>query len=150
MRPLTILSRLGENSGYGNDEIVFFDRYDEKAVKNIRHFLLINEGFKLMYEPWGWKNEWYVDLVKINWHNENTVEFIDQYIDIIIEGNGPTYRIIDFEDYANAIINKKITVDEIKHQFIQIQNFLDGYLHRGKIFPPKIICELMNTEKIQL
>ena len=139
LKSIQIISRLGEINGYCNEEIAYFDKYDDKALKIVRHFILLNEGMKLMFEPWGWKNEWYIDLIKIKWNDENTLEFIDQYIDIIVEGNGPTYRIIDFEDYANAIIENKISTEEIKAQFIQIQNFLDNYLHRGKIFPPKSI-----------
>jgi hypothetical protein len=56
MKTIKILSRLGENTGYCNNDIAFFDKFDDKAFKNVRHFLLINEGIKLMFEPWGWKN----------------------------------------------------------------------------------------------
>jgi predicted RNA-binding protein associated with RNAse of E/G family len=152
MKTIKILSRLGENTGYCNNDIAFFDKYDDKAFKNIRHFLLINEGIKLMFEPWGWKNEWYIDLIQIIWHNENTLEYIDKYIDIVIEGNGPTYRIFDFDDYADAIIDKKISLEEIKEHFVQIQNFLDNYIHNGKIFPPEKIKKFMiieNNKNIQ-
>jgi hypothetical protein len=50
-----IKSRLGEIEGFANEEIAYFDKYDPKAGKVIRHFILLDENIKLMYEPWGWK-----------------------------------------------------------------------------------------------
>jgi hypothetical protein len=147
LKPVTIISRLGQIEGVGNDEIVYFDTFDDEANKKIRHFILLNEGIKLMYEPWGWKNEWYADLIKVERHNEHMVELFDMYIDIIIEGNGPTYRIIDLEEYADAVTGGNIPLNEIKPHFIQLQLFLDNYLHRGRVFPPKLIKDLMEDNE---
>jgi predicted RNA-binding protein associated with RNAse of E/G family len=143
MKPIKIISRLGEINGYGNDEVVFFDRFDEKSNKDTRHFVLMNEGIKLMYEPWGWKDEWYADLIHIGKYNEDTIELKYMYIDVVIEGNGPTYRIIDLEEYADAVNQGIISLKDLRKQFIQLQLFLDNYLHRGKEFPPKVIIDLM-------
>jgi len=143
LKSITILSRLGKYEGLRNEEIAFFDRFDDEANKKIRHYILLNEGIKLMFEPWGWKNEWYADLIKIEMHNEHTIELTDMYIDVIIEGHGPTYRIIDIEEYADALISGNIILSDIKTHFIQLQQFLDNYLHRGKVFPPKLIRDLM-------
>ncbi len=63
MRPVIIRSRLGEFQGEANNGIAIFDRTDSKSGKLVRHFILLDYGVKLMYEPWGWVNEWYADIV---------------------------------------------------------------------------------------
>ncbi|CAG7625419.1 DUF402 domain-containing protein [Paenibacillus allorhizosphaerae] len=145
MEPITIESRLGTMKGYGNDEIVYFDRFDPKSDKEIRHFILMNEGVKIMFEPFGWKNEWYVDLIKIERCDENTISLEDMYIDVIVEGNGPTYRIVDLDEYADGVLEGKVSLTEMKTQMLQIQTFLIKYIHKGKEFPPEIIKDLMRN-----
>ena len=139
MKNIKIESRLGTIEGYGNDEIVYFDRFDVKSDKVIRHFILMNEGVKIMFEPYGWKNEWYVDLIKIKQCEDDTLELADMYIDIIVEGNGPRYRIVDLEEYAEGVFEGKITLMEMKNQMLQVQKFLNKYLHHENGFPPEII-----------
>lgn len=69
-----------------------------------------------MYERWGWKEEWYVDLVKIEKINGTLIKLTYLFIDVIIEGNGPTYRIIDLDEYAEAI-NKGNSVTRCESSF---------------------------------
>ncbi|MEK5057290.1 hypothetical protein BK126_16790 [Paenibacillus sp. FSL H7-0326] len=141
MKPLTVISRLGEFQGYGTSEVAFFDRYDELSRKVIRHYILILEGVKIMHEPWGWANEWYVDLIDIKLNDAEMV-LTDLYIDIVVEGNGPTYRLIDLEEYADAVSQGLIDMKDMNKHLTQVQMFLENYLHRGKVFPPKQIEEL--------
>jgi predicted RNA-binding protein associated with RNAse of E/G family len=144
MRPVTIRSRLGESQGEANDEIVIFDRYDLRSKKLVRHFILLEYGVKLMFEPFGWKNEWYADIVRTTFPDEETIEIYDQLIDIVVEGNGPTYRAIDFDDLAERVEANTISSREIGEILRKLQRFLDDHLHRGKDFPPTIIIPHMN------
>ena len=139
MRKIRIHSRLGELPGLANDRVAIFDLFDPKAERIVRHFVLIHEATKLMFEPWDWKNKWYVDLVDVRWVDENTLLLKDLYLDIIVEGNGPTYRIIDLDDLADALMNQKISVEAIHAPLWRLQQFLDNHLHDGKDFPPAII-----------
>ncbi|MCM3781521.1 DUF402 domain-containing protein [Neobacillus mesonae] len=143
MNPITVVSRLGKIQGYEVNGIVYFDRFDDLSRKVIRHYILVNEGVKLMYEPWGWINEWYVDLVEIKKISDHEIELTDLYIDIVVEGNGPTYRLIDLEEYADAVTEGQIDIQEMNKQLKQVQTFLENYLHRGKVFPPEQVRQLM-------
>ncbi|MFD1134449.1 DUF402 domain-containing protein [Paenibacillus urinalis] len=142
MKTFTVISRLGEFQGYGTSEVVFFDRYDELSQKVIRHYILMHEGVKIMHEPFGWTNEWYVDLVDIKMNNDGEIKLTDLYIDIVVEGKGPTYRLIDLEEYADAVSQGLIDIKDTNKHLTQVQMFLEKYLHRGKVFPPKQIEEL--------
>jgi len=143
MHPITIVSRLGKINGMSNEQIVYFDSYDQKSSKNIRHFILIEESIKLMYEPWGWKDQWYVDLIKIETISQNEIHIKDMYIDIIVQGNGPTYKIIDFDDFSDALVKGLININDIEFTLKKLQNFLDHHLHDCRDFPPTIIKQYL-------
>lgn len=139
MNSIKINSRLGEIDGFANENVAYFDCHDSKAEKTIRHFILLNENIKLMYEPWGWKDKWYADLINIEYVNNSEIKVTDLYIDIIIEGNGPTYRMIDFEDVVKALMNNEIEPEQLQKPFKKLQEFLDNHLHNEKDFPPTVI-----------
>jgi len=140
LRAVTILSRLGELYGYRNEEIAYFDLYDVQAGKGIRHFILLNYNVKFMYEPWGWvKKEWYVDLVAIEYSEDDKIRLTDLYLDLYIEENGPTYRMVDLNDLAVALVNNEVNVHDLKEPLINLQRFLDDHLHGSKNFPPEAI-----------
>ncbi len=136
LRKITIRSRVGEFPGLTDEHIAIFDRFDSKSDHVVRHFILLMEAAKLMYEPWGWKDRWYIDLVDVRWIDAHTLELDDLYVDVIVEGNGPTYRIIDLEEMADAFIEKKISVEAMHAPLHRLQRFLDKHLHGGKDFPP--------------
>jgi hypothetical protein len=54
MREITIQSRLGEITGFRNEDIAYFDLYHAKVGKDVRHFVLLKLNIKLMYEPYDW------------------------------------------------------------------------------------------------
>lgn len=143
MRSITITSRLGEFAGRANDMVALFDKYDDKAGKDIRHYILLKECIKLMYEPWGWENTWYADLIQINQIDNFKIEIIDLCLDIVIEGHGPTYRMIDFDDLADALTDGRIQPTELKGPLYKLQRFLDDHLHGLKDFPPSCIKPFM-------
>ena len=146
MRAIKIISRLGEIDGFTDENIAYFDLYDSKAGKVIRHFILLDKYIKLMYEPWGWKDEWYADLINIEYINSSEIKITDLYIDIVIDGNGPTYRMIDFEDVVKALINGEIKAVDLEKPFMKLQEFLDNHLHKGLDFPPAVIKSFLFTQ----
>lgn len=144
MRNITIRSRLGELPGQANEEVAVFDRFDPKAGRVVRHFVLLGESVKLMHEPWGWKDRWYVDLVQIRWAGPDTLELEDLYLDVIVEGSGPTYRMIDIEELADALQSGAVSVETLHEPLRCLQRFLDDHLHGGKDFPPRVIREFIS------
>jgi len=71
-----------------------------------RVFWLLDEGVQLIYEPFGWIDEWYVDVVCIQARRDDgqlTYHVTDEYADIIVEGMGPAYRMIDLDQLADAM-----------------------------------------------
>ena len=98
-----------------------------------------------MYEPWGWlKKEWYADFIAIEHLSEDKISLRDLYLDIYIEENGPTYRMVDFNDLAEALINNEVSAKELEEPLKNLQRFLDDHLHKGKDFPPEMIRAYMH------
>ena len=139
LRPIKIRSRLGEFQGLTDEQVAIFDRLDPKAHHVVRHYILLHEAAKLMYEPWGWKERWYIDVVQIEWLDADMLKLDDLYLDIIVEGNGPTYRLIDIEELADALLNRQVSIEVLHAPLHGLQRFLDNHLHGGKDFPPAAI-----------
>jgi predicted RNA-binding protein associated with RNAse of E/G family len=148
LRLVTIRSRLGDFTGLANADAAIFDRFDPKAGRVVRHYILLNESVKLMFEPWGWVNQWYVDLVSIRWIAADTLELADLYIDVIVEGSGPVYRLIDLEEFADALRDGKISAEDMNTPLHALQRFLDDHLHGGKDFPPAAIRPMMALPRL--
>ncbi len=142
MRRIMIRSRLGEFTGLTHETVAIFDRFDPKGDRVVRHFILLEEAAKLMYQPWGWKNQWYIDMVDLRWVDENTLELEDLFLDVIVENNGPTYRAIDLDELADALANHQVSIAMISGALHRFQTFLDNHLHGGKDFPPAVFQPL--------
>jgi hypothetical protein len=102
-----------------------------------------------MYEPWrlkgsGWRNHWYIDLIRINWLSDSSIEVVDLYVDIWVKGIGPTYEMLDLHELADALAVGKVGVEELKEPLCCLQKFLDNHLNFGaKDFPPQCIRPFM-------
>ena len=46
---------------------------------------------------------------------------------------------IDFDDFADALVIGRININELEIPLKNLQIFLDNHLHDGKDFPPSII-----------
>lgn len=141
--PVVVGSRLGAFDGYANGNVAYFDREDAQAGKVVRHFVLLEESVKLMFEPWGLENEWYVDIVRIHWSTRSELILTDLYLDVIVEGRGPVYRAIDLDDLADAIQRPTIDLSDAAFALRTLQRFLDSHIHRTNDFPPKCIRQLL-------
>lgn len=143
LRNITIRSRLGEYPGFTDEQVAVFDRFSASAGRVVRHYVLLDESTKLMYEPWDWKERWYIDLVAVRWADADTLELDDLYLDVIVEGSGPTYRMIDLEELADALASGEVSVETMHAPMQRLQRFLDDHLHGGKDFPPAAIRDYM-------
>ena len=139
LKSVIIRSRLGESAGQTDGRVAFFDRADGTTGKPIRHFVLLDHGVKLMYEPWGWENQWYADIVRVDRVGDDVIELTDLYVDVVIEGCGPTYRVIDLDDVADAVASGAVGREDLAGALRCLQRFLDDHLHHGKDFPPRCI-----------
>ena len=104
-----------------------------------RVFWLLDEGVQLIYEPFGWIDEWYVDVVCIQARRDDgqlVYHVTDEYADIIVEGMGPAYRMIDLDQLADAMSAASIDTARAAEALRCAQCFVDRYLHRGGPFPP--------------
>ncbi len=107
-----------------------------------RLFWLLDHGVQLIYEPFGWVNAWYVDLVAITRSTQQGQEWYqvrDMDIDIVVEGMGPTYRLVDLEEFGSSLVAGELTLAEAQDVLTRTQIFLDAFLHRGAPWPPPII-----------
>ena len=105
--------------------------------------MLLEECVQLVYDPY-WlskkgasQKQWYVDLVYVEWPTAAVLNITDLYLDIIIEENGPTYRMIDFDDLAVALLDEQVAIPKLSQALQGLQVFLDSHLHFAKDFPPK-------------
>lgn len=109
-----------------------------------RYFWLLDEGVQLVYEPFGWAKEWYVDIVSFETLPPPEcfpgypvmTRVHDRWIDVVVEGMGPTYRVVDLDELAAAMSNGDIPVAVAAEALATAQRFVDVNLHRGAPFPP--------------
>lgn len=124
--------------------VLMRDELDSRHTGLRRVFWLLDEGVQLIYEPFGWTGEWYVDAVRIEARRDGgqlTYHVTDEYADIIVEGMGPTYRVIDLDQLADAMSAGSIDPAQAAVALRRVQRFADLYLHRGGPFPPPQIRE---------
>jgi hypothetical protein len=113
-----------------------------------RYYWLLDEGVQLVYEPFGWRGEWYVDVVSFapRADPEPTYRVTDRYIDLVVEGMGPTYRMLDLDELAEAVAAGALDAPEAGRALVNAQRFVDNYLHRGAPFPPPQIRPHFSAE----
>jgi hypothetical protein len=124
------------------------DHYHRHAGPR-RWFWLVDEGVQLVYEPFGWSDEWYVDIVRFETRAAGArpgYRVIDEYVDVVVEGSGPTYRMIDLDELADALTAGETTADRAAEALRCAQRFVDRYLHRGAPFPPVQIREFFSAD----
>lgn len=104
-----------------------------------RYFWLLDLGVQLVYEPFGWTDEWYVDVVFVDQEARDdsfAYRIADAYVDLVIEGMGPTYRMLDLDELGAALLAGQVDASGAADALTRAQRFVDTYLHRGAPFPP--------------
>lgn len=91
---------------------------------------------------------WYVDLVHVT-DREDTIITRDLYIDVMVPTDGRHQRMLDLDEYADAIEAGSLPVDIAVDGLRRWQAFLDRHLHADRDprehwtdFPPRAIEEL--------
>ena len=91
---------------------------------------------------------WYVDLVHVT-TEQNTITVRDLYLDVMVPTDGRHQRLLDLDDYADAIENGHLDIHTAVDGLRRWQRFLDTHLHaardprdRWTDFPPRRLREL--------
>jgi hypothetical protein len=113
-----------------------------------RVFVLLDVGVQLSNPPY-WRDEraacWYVDLVGVA-RAGDTFTVHDLYIDVIIATDGRPYRMLDLDEFAEAIRDGALALPVAIDALARWQRFLDRYVHADRFpasgwtdFPPAAI-----------
>jgi len=105
------------------------------------------DGSMVEVEPRG-RGSWYVDLVTVE-AQRGRYTFRDLYIDAIVPTDGRPYRMLDMDEYADAMRDGTLTLEAAIDGLRRWQHFLDRYLHADRWpteawsdFPPEAIRHL--------
>jgi Protein of unknown function (DUF402) len=92
---------------------------------------------------------WYVDLVTVE-QREDRYIFRDLFIDVVVPMDGRHYRMLDLDEFADAIDNGSLRVEQATDALRRWQRFLDRHLHAERApvtnwtdFPPAAILPLL-------
>lgn len=96
---------------------------------------------------------WYVDLVHVT-ENEDGYVVRDLYVDAIVPLDGRHYRMLDLDEFADAIASRLLSRADAVDGLRRWQRFLDRHLHAEREattswtdFPPAEIRPLMAVRK---
>ena len=81
---------------------------------------------------------WYIHVVDADEAEPGVWVIEDRELDIVVEGDLHTYRVIDLDDFGQAMSQGRISLPDARRILERTQQFLDAYLHQGK-FPPEEI-----------
>ena len=96
---------------------------------------------------------WYVDLVTVEQHGDSYV-IRDLYIDVMVPMDGRHYRMLDLDEFADAIDDGSLSVEQGTDALRHWQRFLDRHLHAERApvgnwsdFPPAAILPLLELRQ---
>jgi hypothetical protein len=105
------------------------------------------DGTVFEVDPRG-RDSWYVDLVTVEAQGDRYI-FRDLYIDVIVPTDGRHYRLLDLDEYAEAMRDGTVPLDAAIDGLRRWQRFLDRHLHAERWppaawpdFPPRSIRTL--------
>lgn len=132
-----------------------------------RTFVLLDVGVSFSNPPWArvlnpggsiadrsreGEDAWYVDLVTIE-HDGSRFTIRDLYLDVLVPLDGRHYRMLDLDEYADAMADGSLTLEDAVDGLKRWQLFLDRYLHRERWpesdwtdFPPRAIRPLQEFQ----
>jgi Protein of unknown function (DUF402) len=116
-----------------------------------RVYVLLDLGIQLSNPPQLHGDDaacWYIDLVSVT-HRGGRFQVWDQYIDVIVPTDGRPYRMLDLDEFADAVRDGALSLDEALDGLRRWQRFLDRHLHTQRLpttgwtdFPPAAIATL--------
>jgi len=105
------------------------------------------DGSVFEVDPKG-ADSWYVDLVTVDVQGDRYT-FRDLYIDVIIPTDGRHHRMLDLDEFADAMAEGTLSLEDAIDGLRRWQRFLDRYLHADRWpqaewsdFPPASIRSL--------
>ena len=161
MQPVRVVTRVGVFDGTSDGHVVHFDGpvflSDHDAALQ-RNYLLVNEGVKLT-RPARWDDDWragawYVDVVECFVQGVHVVVF-DRYIDFIVPPTASMYRLLDLDEFGDALSEGAVSLDAAARALRSAQAFVDTYLHRRgeaqggswKDFPPASVTPYLQDNR---
>lgn len=91
------------------------------------------DGSLVEVDPDG-RDSWYVDLVTVDVQGGRYI-FRDLYIDVIVPTDGRPYRTLDLDEYADAMADGTLSLEDAIDGLRRWQRFLDRHLHADR-WPP--------------
>ena len=105
------------------------------------------DGASVEVDPRG-RDSWYVDLVMVDVQGDRYT-FRDLYIDLIVPTDGRHYRLLDLDEYADAMADGTLSLEDAIDGLRRWQQFLNRYIHADRWppaawsdFPPQSIRRL--------
>ena len=74
------------------------------------------------------RDTWYVDLVTIE-EDGNRYTCRDLYIDVMVPMDGRHHRMLDLDEFANAVDDGSLGIEQATDALRRWQRFLDRHLH---------------------
>lgn len=111
-------------------------------------FVCPEESTMITTAPWGedvpanWA--YLVHMVDARRTGADSWEVHDRELDIVIEHNCQTYRMIDLDDLAESIETGSMDTATACRMLRAAQVFVDEYLHGGGKFPSKKLANVIN------
>ena len=141
-------------TGHRDGDVIVYDWGFswEGTDREQRSFILLDTGFQInqpVIFPENQRGWWYCDLVRIITEGD-VVHVYDAWIDVIVGPPDHPYRVLDLDEYADAIaagdIDTAAGIDGLR----RTQTFLDRHLNRRHDtrrdcwpdFPPRAIAAL--------
>lgn len=144
-------------TGVRHDDVVGFrwgETVDDRELEQLS-FVLLDDGFVIAQPvgfraaPQGW---WYCDLVALEVASEQ-VTVRDLFIDVIVGPPGQAVRVLDLDDYADAMTSGALSLAQAADGLARTQAFLDRRLnHAGDAdaswpdFPPREVSVLRGAD----
>ena len=161
VQPVRVVTRVGVFDGHSDGEVVHFDGLvflSDQVVALQRNYLIVSEGVKLT-RPARWDDDWrsgawYVDVVECIVQGSQVVVF-DRYIDFIVPASASPYRVLDLDEFGEALSQGAVSLEAAARALRSAQSFVDTYLHRRgqaqggswRDFPPASVVPYLQDNR---
>jgi len=162
-------ARIGQVVAYDFDLPPSFEPWPDRTLRE-RIFVLLDLGVSFANSCWArhtkadgtvvdrggeGSDTWYVDLVTVE-RNGNRFAFRDLYIDLMVPMDGRHYRLLDLDEFADAIDSGVLSTKLASEALRRWQRFLDRHLHAERApsntwndFPPASIRPLVDLQSFE-